>query len=97
MSMVHMPAHHVIKVIAVRNAFVSAFRAVGVLAFVGSTLVFGGAGVGIGSANRNRVFIDVAAMEVMHVPVMKVVRMPLVAYSHVPTGRTMFVTVFGVL
>ena len=47
MSMVHVPAHHVVKVIAVWNAFMPAFRAVSVFAFVGSTMMVGRACIGV--------------------------------------------------
>jgi hypothetical protein len=97
MSMVHMAADHIIEVIAVRNAFMPAFRAVSVFTFVRSTLVVRRACVWVGSADSNRMLIDVAVMEVMHVTIMKIVRMPLVSYGHVPAIRTMFVTVFRVL
>jgi hypothetical protein len=95
--MVHMAADHIIEVIAVRNAFMPAFRPVSVFTFVRSTLVVRRACAWVGSADRNRVLIDVAVMEVMHVTIMKIVRMPLVGYGHVPAIRTMFVTVFRVL
>jgi hypothetical protein len=95
-SMVHMAADHIVEVITVRNAFVPAFWSVCVFGSVRSTLVVGRAFAGVSAAHRNRVFIDVAVMEVMHVTIVKIVRMPLVGYGHVPAIRTMLVTVLGV-
>ena len=97
MGMMHMSTDDVIEVIAVRNAFMPAFRAVSVVAAMRSTLVVRRAGVGVRASDRNRVLVNMAVMEVMHVTIMKIVRVPLVGYSHVPAIRTMLVTVFGVL
>ena len=43
------------------------------------TFVVGRAVVRVGAAERNRVFIDVAVMEVVQVTIMKIVRMTFVA------------------
>jgi hypothetical protein len=97
MGMMHMTAHHIIEVIAVRNAFMPAFWSVSVFVAMRPTFVIGRASARVGAAHRNTMLIDVAVMEVMHVTVMKIVGMPLVGYSHVSAIRTMLVTVFGVL
>jgi hypothetical protein len=97
MGMMHMPAHHVIKVISMRNAFVPAFRAVSVFMTMRSTFVVGRAVAWVGAAYGKRVLIDVAVMEVMQVTIVEIIRVPLVGYGHVPATGTMLMSVLGVL
>jgi hypothetical protein len=70
---------------------------VGVFTSVPSTFVVGRAGVGIGLTYGNRVLVDVAVMEVMHVTVMEIIRMSLVTHGDMSAIRTMFMTVLGML
>jgi hypothetical protein len=97
MGVMHVSTDDVIEVIAVGNAFMPAFWAMSVVASVRFTLVIWRAVVGIGSTDGDSVLVDVAVMEVVHMTIMKIVRMSLVGYSHVPATGTMLVTVFGVL
>jgi hypothetical protein len=79
-------------VIAVRRAFVSAVRAMSVFATVSFAVMGRRALVRVRGAHREGVFINVVVMHVMQMTIMKIVDMPVVAYSHVPAGGTVRMT-----
>ena len=94
MRMVEMPTHDIINVVPMRCGFMPTFRAVYMFTIVPFAFVVGRAAGWIGATYRNRVLIDMLVMDVMQVTIMEIVRMPFVAYSHVPTIRVVDVTVF---
>jgi hypothetical protein len=75
-----MAAHQVVCVIAMRNSFVTAVGAVNVAFLVSAAIVFWGALVRIGAARTDLVIINVIAMDIVHVAVMKVIGVPVVAH-----------------
>jgi len=91
--MVQMPTHQIINVVAMRSAFVSAVRAMSVLATVSFAVMGGRAFVRVGGAHRKGVFINVIVMHVMQMTIMEIVDVPVVAYSHVPARGTVRMTV----
>lgn len=90
--MVQVPVDEVVEVIAVRHNLVTAGRAVCVGRVVTAARVRGGAGVWIGAADLDDVFVDVRLVGVMQVPVVQVVDMVAVAYGGVATGRAVDVS-----
>ena len=90
--MVQVPTHQIINVVAVRRAFVSAVRAMSVLATVPFAVMGGRAFVRVGGAHREGVFINVVVMHVMQMTIMQIVGVPVVAYSHVPARGAVRVT-----
>lgn len=70
---VEVAADQIIGVIAVRNCLVPALRAVVVARVVSGTAVRRRALRGVGSTDADAVLVDVIAMNVMQVPVMKIV------------------------
>lgn len=92
---VQVPAHQVVEMVSVWSLLMSAVGAVSVFAAVALAVVLWGAGVRVGVAYRDDVFIDVIAVDVVQVTIMKIVGMPVVAYSHMPAARSVRVTVCG--
>jgi hypothetical protein len=91
-----MPAHHVIGVIPVRRSLVAALGSVSMRLLVTFAIVGGRAVVWVGAANRNGVFIDVTAMNVMQMAVMKIIGVSVVAHRHVPATGFVNVIMLGV-
>jgi hypothetical protein len=92
-----MPTDDVIEVISVRRSFVAALGSVSVLLLVTLAFVAGRAVVWIRTTNRNGVFIDVSAMNVMQMSVVEIIGMSVVAYRHVPAAGLVHVIMLGVL
>lgn len=70
---VQMPADQVVVVIAMGNGFVAATRSVLMPSVVTGAGMARCAGVGVGVAHRETVFVHVVLMRMMQVPVMQVV------------------------
>jgi hypothetical protein len=96
MRVMQMPVHDVIEVIPVRRPLVAALRPVSVLMVVTFAIVAGRAVVWVRVTNRNGVFIDVTAMNVMQMAVVKIIGVSVVAYGHVPTTGFVDVIMLGV-
>jgi hypothetical protein len=86
MVMVQVTAHQIINVVAVRCSFVPAIGAMSVVAAVRFAVMRGCAAVRIGIADGNDVLVNVVAVHVVHVAIMKVVGMAVMANSHVPAS-----------
>jgi hypothetical protein len=65
--------HQVVDVVTVRDGLVAARRPVHVAGLVIPAAVCRRAGVGVGGANRDDVFVDVGLVREMQVPVVQVV------------------------
>lgn len=87
MRVMEMPANQIVDMIAVRNSFVAAARAVLVSGIVPRTGVIGRAGRGIGRAHFDGVLIDMIAMRLMQVAVVQVVHMIAVLDGHMAAAR----------
>jgi hypothetical protein len=68
-SMMQMPAHHVIEMVAVRCSLVAALWAVGMLTVMPLAIVAWRAVVGVGAADGDGVFIDVTLMDMVQMTI----------------------------
>jgi hypothetical protein len=91
--MVQMAVHQVIDVVPMRHCLVAAVRAVGVLVVMSRTLMPRRALLGIGRVHLNAMVINMVAMRVMQVTIMKIIGMAVVLYSSMTTVRAMVVAV----
>jgi hypothetical protein len=90
--MVQPPAHEVIDVVTMRHRFVSAVRAMGVRA-----ARLGRALHRVGGVDRDHVLVDVIAMHVVEMAVVKIVDVAVMANRGVSAIRTMLVRVVGMV
>ena len=95
--MVQMAIDEVIDVVAMRHGFVAAAGAVDVSGFVAAAVVVGRAGVRVGGADGDAVFIDVVAVRVVQVAVVQVINVAFVFDGGVAAVRAVLVRVVGVL
>jgi hypothetical protein len=86
------PVHQIVNVIAVRDGFMAAARAMLMRAFY-----LGRAARWIGPINRNRMLIDVITVHVMQVAVVQIIHVSLVADRGMPAVGTMLVSMVRVL
>ena len=87
----------VIDVVAMWHRFVAAAGAVDVSGFVAAAVVVGRAGVRVGGADGDAVFIDVVAMRVVQVAVVQVIDVAVVLDGGVAAARAVLVRVVGVV
>jgi hypothetical protein len=80
MRVMEMPAHHIIEVIPVRRSLVATLGSMRMLLLVTFAIVAGRAVFRVRAANRNGVFIDVSAMNVMQMAIVKIIGVSIVAY-----------------
>jgi hypothetical protein len=83
MRMVEMASHEVVRMIAVRNSFMPAARAVTVSGFVTAARVSSGAFRGIVGIHFQLVLVHMIAMHIVHVAIVKETLMPIVHESRV--------------
>src|SRR5258708_20048272 len=79
--------------VAVRHGLVAAARTVLVAPLMAATIVTGRAGVGIGRAHLDHVFVEMVAVRVMQVPIMEIVHVIAVPDRGVAAARTVLVRV----
>ena len=96
-GVMQMPADKIVHMVAVRHAFVPTGRTVRMLVVVGFAIVIGRARVWIGLPNGHRMLINMSAMNVVHVPIVKIVGMAVVHHGLVAALSVVCVTVGGVL
>lgn len=82
--MVQVPGDDVIDVVAMRNRRMAAIGAVPVRLVVAFAVVFRSTAGGIAGAHADPVFIHVISVNVMQVPVVKIIDVPVVAHRGVP-------------
>jgi len=92
-GVVQMAAHQIIDVIAVRHRFMTAVRTVLMVRGVAAAFVIGRAGVAIGIAHLQAVFIHVAVVDVMQVTVVKKFRVAIVLQGRMATIGAVLVAV----
>jgi hypothetical protein len=85
--------HNVIRVAAVRNRLVTTSCPVHVIARMPTASVLRGVLFGVPGIDTQTVFIHVSLMHVVHVTVMKVIRVSFVLDGAVATARTMRMSV----
>jgi hypothetical protein len=96
-GMVEMRADHVVVVVSVGNALVSAAGPVRVVAIVLGAFVRRRAARRIGRAHRQPMFVHVVAMDVVQMTIVHIVDVPLVLDGLMSTTTTVLVTVLGML
>jgi hypothetical protein len=90
---VKMTVYQVISMIAVRHCLMATIATVSVRLFMPRTLVLWRADVGISLANLNLMLLNLGAIQVMQVTVVKIVGMAVVLHRRVATSGTMLVVV----
>lgn len=75
----------VVDVIPMRHGLVTTAGSVDVRRIVAGTHVTAGASIRVGLVDRDHVLVDVVAVKVVEVPVMKVVRVSVVSQGRMPT------------
>ena len=93
MHMVQMTGHEVVRMIAVGNSFMSAARAVLVGCFVTAAGVSGTAFRRIVGSHFQLVLVDMIAMHIVHVAIVKETLMPIVHESRVAALSSMLMRV----
>ena len=83
----------VINVISVWNRLVAAVRAMNVILVVRSAVVVMSAVGRIGAAHVNPVLVDMITLNIMQMPVVKIIDMAIVLHRRMTAGRTMSVAV----
>ena len=94
---VQVPIDEVIDVVAMWHRFVTAAGAMDVSCFVAAAVVVGRAGVRVGGADGDAVFIDVVAVRVVQVAVVQVIDVAVVLDGGVAAARAVLVCVVGVV
>jgi hypothetical protein len=84
--------HHVVDVIPVRHRDMPALRPVDMRLVVLATGMLGRTPRRVGAADRERVLVDVVTVDVVQVPVMKVIDVALVPYSRVAAAGAVLVS-----
>ena len=91
MRMVQVPVDQLVDVIPMRYRLMPATGAMDVTGLVPCALVVGRAAIRIALRHLDHVLVDVIAMRVMQVPVVKIVDVIAVAYGGVTAARAMLV------
>jgi hypothetical protein len=91
--MVQVAVNEIVDVIAVWNGRVAAIGAVLVPLLVLAAIMRWRAGGGVGRVNRQCVFLDLAAGDMMQMAVVQVIDVPLVEDAGVPAVRAVLVVV----
>ena len=89
MRVMKVSTHHIVHVVAVRRAFMPAVRSMSMFGSVSFALMVWRAFVRVGTAYRERVFIDMILVHVMQVTIMQVIGMSFMSDSHVPATGSM--------
>ena len=96
-GVMEMPIDDVVDVVPMGYGFVATAWAVDMIWIVAGALVIRCAGIGVLFGDFQAVLIDVVAVDVMEMPVVKVIDVIAMPNGCVPTTRTMLVVMIGVL
>jgi hypothetical protein len=94
--MVEVPFDEVVRVIAVRDRFMTAVGPMNVAAFMRAAIVLGGAAVRILFVHIQHVFIGMIPVHVVQMPVMEIIGVIVVNDRHMTAIGTMHMVVTGV-
>ena len=97
MRVVQVAIDEVVNVVAMRHGFVAATGAVDVSRFVAAAVVVRRAGIRVGGADGDAVFMNVVAMRVVQVAVVQVIDVAVVLDGGVAAARAVLVRVVGVV
>jgi len=79
------PAYEIIHMVAVGHTFVPAGRAVSVSVMMGFAIVIGSAGIWIGAADGQRMFVDMLIMSVVQMAIMEIIGVSFMHNRLMPT------------
>ncbi len=96
-GVMEMPIDDVVDVVPMGYGFVATAWPVDMVWIVAGALVIRCAGIGVLFGDFQAVLIDVVAVDVMEMPVVKVIDVIAMPNGCVPTTRTMLVVMIGVL
>ena len=94
--MVQVVGDQIVGMVAVWDRFVAAAGAMFVFRVVAAAGVIRRAGRGVRAVDRQNMLLDAVGREMMHVAVVKIVRVAVVFERRVATARTVLVSVVGV-
>ena len=97
MRVVQVAIDEVVNVVAMRHGFVAATGTVDVSRFVAAAVVVRRAGIRVGGADGDAVFIDVVAVRVVQVAVVQVINVAFVLDGSVAAACAVLVFVIGVV
>jgi hypothetical protein len=97
MWMMQVAVHQIVDVIAMRNRFVSATRAVHVIWRVAAAVMGGRASVRVFCAYLKSVLVDMIAMRMVQMAIMQVVDVVAMPDGRVPAARAVLVVVMGMM
>jgi hypothetical protein len=97
MSVMQMAADKIVNMVAVRYAFVPTGRTVRMVSIVGFAIMIRRARVRIGLTHRHGMLIDMSIVDVVHVPVVKIIGMAVMHHRLVAALGIMHVTMGSVL
>ena len=89
--------HEIVNVIAVRHGLVTAAGAVDVSRCVAAAAVVGGAGIGVGGADGDAVFIHMVVVRMVQMAVVQIVDVAVMPDGGVAATRAVPVRVVGVV
>jgi hypothetical protein len=81
-------SNYVVDMVAVRNCLMSAARPVHVVLVVSAATVLWGTGVGIARIFSEAMFVHVVAVDIVHMSVVQIIRMPVVVDGGVTAAGT---------
>lgn len=95
MGKMQMPVHEEIRMVAMRDGFVTAIRAMGVRRLVAFTDMRRRTGLRVLRGNREYVLVDMVIMRMVHVPVMQKVGMAVMLNLGMAAGVIVHMDVWG--
>jgi hypothetical protein len=93
MGMMQVPVDQVIDVIAVRHCLVPATGSMSMALFMATAVVVRSCGRGISRVDGYHVLVYVSLMQIVHVSVVKIIRVPLVLNRGMSASRAMLMGV----
>jgi len=97
MRVMQVTVYQIINVIAMRDGFVPAARAVDVIGGVCAARVLRGANLRVGGGNGDDVLVHVVAMRMVQMPVVQIINMAVVAHRGMAAVRAVLMRVVGML
>jgi hypothetical protein len=92
-----MTIDEIVDMIAVGDRFMPAARAMHVSRLMAAAHMVRRAAIRIDRRDRQHMFVHMAAMHVMQMPIMKIVDMTVVLHSRMPAARAMLMGMVGVM
>jgi hypothetical protein len=93
--MMQVTVHQIIRVVAVRHGFVAAAYAVDMARFVAAAVVLRGTRVGVRGVDGQHMFVDMIAVRMMQVPVVQIIRVPIMFHRRMAAASAVLMVVIG--